>query len=247
MPLAIFLLLFPAVSFAETADYSIYQDSIPKITVRCTADLADGWEYQLFPKDVTYYGIYIDERVKNKCTATRITGKDTLVNIPGKALTPMIIPDQQNPPEFIITNLPLKDGQWLMGKSFPNRMLFPGESIPFMGSWLYATGVPQTNVHVPDPFTAINDYKLILRQPSRDGRSIQEETLFTMTLAGNGAYYEGGIHIRWIGDLDQDGKIDILLTYATDYKCFDVILFLSSKAEGNRLLSEAARHRTCRC
>lgn len=247
MPLNLLLFLFPAVSFAETADYAISQDSIPKITVRCTADLVNGWESQLFPKDETYYGIYVDEKVKNKCTATKITGKDTLVNITGKALTPMIIPDQQSPPEFIITNLPLKDGQGFTGKTFPDKLLFPGESIPFMGSWLFATGDPQTNVHIADPFTAINDYKLILRQPSRDGRSFQEETLFTMNLVGNGAYYEGGIHIRWIGDLDQDGKIDILLTYATDYKCFDVMLFLSSKAEGSSLLGEAARHRTCKC
>ena len=59
--------------------------------------------------------------------------------------------------------------------------------------------------------------------------------------------FEGGVHVRWIGDLDLDGKVDILMTIQDHYACWDVVLLLSSRATGNSLVGEAARYGACGC
>lgn len=47
--------------------------------------------------------------------------------------------------------------------------------------------------------------------------------------------------IHWIGDLDRDGKLDIILEIPDDNCKFDYRLFLSSKATKNEILKEYLR------
>jgi hypothetical protein len=47
--------------------------------------------------------------------------------------------------------------------------------------------------------------------------------------------------IHWVGDLDGDGKLDVILSIPDDNCGFDERLYLSSKAEKGKLLKESAR------
>jgi hypothetical protein len=50
-----------------------------------------------------------------------------------------------------------------------------------------------------------------------------------------------GWSLRWAGDLDGDGKLDVLLTADTHYAVETFRLFLSSKAKKGQLVGEAAK------
>lgn len=46
--------------------------------------------------------------------------------------------------------------------------------------------------------------------------------------------------LMWCGDLDGDGKLDMIMDTSTDYNMSKVTLFLSSKAKKGKLVGEAA-------
>jgi hypothetical protein len=56
-----------------------------------------------------------------------------------------------------------------------------------------------------------------------------------------------GWSIYWIGDLDRDGKLDFYLDLSEHYNVIDKVLFLSSKAEKNKLVKAVANLGTVGC
>ncbi|MBM4267876.1 MAG: hypothetical protein FJ144_14900 [Deltaproteobacteria bacterium] len=53
--------------------------------------------------------------------------------------------------------------------------------------------------------------------------------------------------IVWAGDLDRDGKIDLLLNLSIHYAAGNLVLFLSSAAKPGELLGEVARFESASC
>ena len=49
--------------------------------------------------------------------------------------------------------------------------------------------------------------------------------------------------LEWAGDLDQDGKPDLIMTLTQKYSSLPTILFLSSKASAGDLVGRAAEYR----
>ncbi|MEL7222289.1 MAG: hypothetical protein AAGJ93_13275 [Bacteroidota bacterium] len=47
--------------------------------------------------------------------------------------------------------------------------------------------------------------------------------------------------------MDGDGNMDVLLSISTHYAYAEIILLLSTKAQGNRLLGEVARYGVSGC
>jgi hypothetical protein len=228
--------------------FSGFLEAAPKIDLMCPIDWVNDWKNPVFDKSIEYFGIYEYDRIRGKSKTIRIEGKDTLIDSPAIGKVRMIKVERGDTPDFIVSNLPLTNGQQIMGTHFNNRMLFPGESIRYGKSYLYATGTPKIDNESIAPFSSIKDYKLILRQVNDDGKGFEEVVLFTLDIPiFNDTLYEGGVHLRWVGDLDNDGKLDVLLTYSNHYACWDVILLLSTKAMGNRLIGEAAKYSACGC
>jgi hypothetical protein len=228
--------------------FSGFLEAVPKIDLMCPSDWVNEWKDAVFEKGKAYFGIYENDSTKGKSKVVKMEGKDTLIDSPTMGKVKMIKVESEDAPDFIVSNLPLNDGQQIMGIHFNNKMLFPGETVKYGKSYLYATGIPQTNKASNTPFSAIKDYRLILRQISEGGENFKETVLFELDLLPwSDIGYEGGIRLRWVGDLDNDGKLDVLLTYSTHYACWEVILLLSSKAIGNRLIGEAAKYKACGC
>jgi hypothetical protein len=228
--------------------FSGFLEAIPKFDLMCPVDWVNDWKNPVFDKDIEYFGIYEEDRLRGKSKAVRLEGKDTLIESAAMGKIRMIKVETEDAPAFIVSNLTLKDGQQLMGTHFNNRMLFPGETVGYGKSYLYATGTPKSDRESIIPFSSIEDYKLVLRQVNDDGKSFEEVVLFELDIPSwSDVTYEGGVHLRWVGDLDEDGKLDVLLSYSNHYACWDVILLLSSKAMGNRLIGEAAKYSACGC
>jgi hypothetical protein len=53
--------------------------------------------------------------------------------------------------------------------------------------------------------------------------------------------------LLWAGDLDRDGKLDLLLDLTNHYNVSEYTLFLSSMAEGDSLLQKVAKFRSVGC
>jgi hypothetical protein len=53
--------------------------------------------------------------------------------------------------------------------------------------------------------------------------------------------------VFWAGDIDRDGKLDLLVDVRHHYNSNDVVLFLSSRATGGAMVGRAARFATSGC
>ncbi len=62
-------------------------------------------------------------------------------------------------------------------------------------------------------------------------------------MLGNDAYP----HLRWAGDLDRDGRLDLLIDVSDHYNVSAPTLFLSSQAKAGELVGEAAVLRSVGC
>jgi hypothetical protein len=67
------------------------------------------------------------------------------------------------------------------------------------------------------------------------------------SLRGSGEPTEAWWYLLWAGDLDRDGKLDLLVTVSDHYNVAEQVLFLSSAAGAGGLVGEVARLRTTGC
>lgn len=58
---------------------------------------------------------------------------------------------------------------------------------------------------------------------------------------------ESAPSLLWAGDLDRDGKIDLIMDTTDNYNCRILTLFLSSKAKPGQLVKQVASHLSTGC
>ena len=229
--------------------FSGFLDAVPKVEVFCPSDWMSQKDEPAFKKGTTYFGLYEDLQNREQSRVSVFEGQDTTYENPAIGVVRVIKQDPQNSPSFIVSGIDLAENQTVDGIHFKSRMLYPGESIPYGRSIIYAVGdVDVSEESSLEPVQSIRNYKLIIREQSVEGAGPKEEVLFDLNLShwSNG-FFEGGARIRWVGDIDGDNKLDILLTYSPHYACYQVILFLSTRAIGPRLLGETATYTVCGC
>ncbi|WP_299224153.1 hypothetical protein [uncultured Aquimarina sp.] len=138
-------------------------------------------------------------------------------------------------PKFLISGLNLKDSIFTTGK-WINRMLYPGETIPFSvynlkdeqnskNYFIYAKGnIIETEKDEFPYFKKIENYELVVDSYyDKIRQSIQKMDLFSFPSGG----FEGGVFIHWIGDLNGDASIDLLVGISEHYAGATLSIFLS--------------------
>lgn len=83
----------------------------------------------------------------------------------------------------------------------------------------------------------INDYKLVLYSDQR------RQTILNRAKMS----LDGSPTLLWAGDLDRDGKLDLLMDLTNHYNAREPTLFLSSRAAPNELVKMVASHRQMGC
>jgi hypothetical protein len=78
----------------------------------------------------------------------------------------------------------------------------------------------------------------VIRMVAR-GRS---QVLFDMKKPRQWACDDPHFAIQWAGDLDRDGRLDLLVTFSEKYSYHPLVLLLSSAARRGDLVGEAARY-----
>ena len=111
---------------------------------------------------------------------------------------------------------------WVQG-----RFLYPGERVPLRlgDQWFSLTAYGRALPGAHDTF--VEEYRLVLSQ----------DTIAAFKRFG----LEGRPEVRWAGDLDRDGKPDLVADLTTHYAGNRLVLFLSRGAEPGHLVRVAGR------
>jgi hypothetical protein len=131
---------------------------------------------------------------------------------------------------LLVTGLELRSGPVETAWNEP-RFLYPGESISLrLGEqWFSLSAFGRAVRGAHDMY--FEDYRLVLRRESGS------QTLVAFKRFG----LEGHPEVRWTGDLDRDGFIDVLMDVTTSYAGSVLVLFMSAGAPPGRLVAEVAR------
>ncbi|MFC0605097.1 hypothetical protein [Winogradskyella pulchriflava] len=139
-------------------------------------------------------------------------------------------------PKFLIKGLnSIKDstnGRWI------NRKMYPGETIIFSVPnleneeknkyyWIYIKGeIIETENNEFPYFKEIKDYELRVAS-GKTNESIVKMDIDSWSAGG----FEGGIYLYWIGDLNGDNRLDMLVGTSYHYAGIELILYLSDKTD----------------
>ncbi len=139
-------------------------------------------------------------------------------------------------PKFLIKGLQLKDNTFTTGK-WINRMFYPGESLAFTivnikneeynkSYYIYAKGkLVETKKNEFPYFSKMENYELIVAN-HRDNLKQQVRKMDLSSFGSGG--FEGGLFIYWIGDINSDHKLDMLIGTSSHYAFTEISLLLSN-------------------
>ena len=150
-------------------------------------------------------------------------------------------------PLLLLGGLALQEGK--LETSFINnpRCLYPGDFIRFnMNNKEYAlmaTGTVAFDTSNNRMIPYIKNYKVLLVESMYNQPVVQEliylDQLYTSDEVQPAVFY--------VGDIDRDGKPDLLYDLSTHYNVSNVTLFLSSKAAAGKLVKQVASWNTTGC
>lgn len=150
-------------------------------------------------------------------------------------------------PLLLISGLPLQEGK--LETSFINnpRCLYPGDYIRFSLNnkeyALMATGNIAFDTIGRRLVPYITDYKVLLAESMHYNPVVQEIISIPILYASE----EVQPAIFYAGDIDRDGKPDLLYNLSTHYNLSNVTLFLSSHAGDGQLVKQVASWNTTGC
>jgi hypothetical protein len=168
--------------------------------------------------------------------------------------TPFSIAENDSHAVFYFSGFEPKASE-IFGKTFEDGFIFPGQIIdvvlPRFRYVIYADGTYQRKDYSEGTplFAGINNYELRVRT--------FENNMFISDMALVSKYdiqYYDNVwsndeietFIIWAGDIDGDGRLDLLAGDGIK-SCSSVILYLSSKAVKNNLFKAAATLENCGC
>lgn len=138
-------------------------------------------------------------------------------------------------PKFFLKGLNFEESP-IVGK-WVNRMIFPGEylslSIPNMEDeknrnsyYIYAKGdlVETENNEFPY-FERLDNYELRILLKNKDSLIYSLDSISAWSAGG----FEGGVFLYWMGDLNGDKQIDMILGASKDYRSQSYLLLLSNE------------------
>lgn len=207
-------------------------------------DLLGEVDTHVCKSNFSYYGIYeLDDNSEFSFIVLDFLCKDTVVEEPACGLSRVLSIDSVRPLFIVYGVEGMVNNTKIPGMNLNGLQVVPGDSasidIGNKGYAVFATGSYVENEKSRISF--ISDYKVFVK--STENEKVTQQVLYEAdtVFAWSGGGFEGGVRVRWIGDLDNNDGLDIILTTSTDYRSWDVILFTSSQLNG-QIVSEASRY-----
>ena len=145
-------------------------------------------------------------------------------------------------PVWILMGLEIMQERSLEGKTaIPGRTIYPGEQINIEGGIIYAQGnIKTANKDKSTPFSEITDYQLRYRYLGADNQW-KNELLVSMDIkGGTRGGYASVAYLDFVGDLDGDGKDDLIISYNTTHQNgVDHSIFLTKTAGAEKHFEES--------
>lgn len=173
---------------------------------------------------------------------------DAIVDAEGEATGKRVSVPQEAEPVLLVRGIAgLKEGRLNTPQAAPwKTFVYPGQSIELKLSEgvqpeyvaLQVLGGVKTGGSIND--LLLNDYTFNIFQHS--GRALK-----TQTIAAIPGSTDGRPKFVWAGDIDRDGKVDVLLNITNHYVVSHLVLFLSSAAKEGELVGKVAEWRTTGC
>lgn len=107
------------------------------------------------------------------------------------------------------------------------QMIYPGQTVGLGTAWLFATALVEPGNGV---FMPTKNYCIWAAR-----REFEMQKLWCADLLQRDSSVPG---VVWSGDLDRDGTIDVILDTSSSYNVSSLTLYLSSKAQKGKILSE---------
>jgi|GEM_PF-3731938 len=138
--------------------------------------------------------------------------------------------------DFLKTNI--------RGWKFESDYLLPGQSLLVGGYHIYAKGkiIETADSTSAEVFDAVDNYRIGVKtkfQKKLIDQNITEGYRLERWNIGN---YLGGIKVDWVGDLNGDGLLEIIMIECGHHECFDIVLYSPDK---NFKIREVHRNTIC--
>ena len=157
---------------------------------------------------------------------------DPVVDSPGEKTGKVVTVDEEAHPLFLIKGLETYQSESIKTVSTEQEILSPGKSLDLrLGNQNehHLTAYGEGNIG-PNGFTSLDNYSLELSK----GQLSQELLTYDST---NGAIP----NLLWVGDLDGDNQLDLLINATPHYAIYSApMLFLSSMAKDGNLVQKVA-------
>ncbi|GHN01872.1 hypothetical protein WSM22_33610 [Cytophagales bacterium WSM2-2] len=230
--ITVLLLVFCRVAFAQQ----------PEIRLIFPDDYHGSTEKKPHPE--RYFSLYEQIGKINLFKAVPFVFRDTLENNVAYGLNRRLVIDSVRP-LFIVSGVGIKkrDIAGIQPKGADSGV-FPDNSVSYtLGTTLYT--VYATGEYIKDKddkVSYISNYRVFLQKI--DGANKEEQLLFSLDrLSSWGAGgFEGGAAVRWIGDLNGDKKVDLVLWTSSDFRAWEVTLYMTGGAPGKIVEGVAKSH-----
>ena len=141
-------------------------------------------------------------------------------------------------PLFMVKGLTAPHEGKINSVFFGDRFIFPGEriSLKLGNNNYYSVAAFSEAVHLVGDTRLIN-YTI----------QVVKATDFQIIAEYEAIYIDGAPSIIWAGDLDCDGKLDLLMDLRDHYNVTEYTLFLSSQADEGEMVKKCAVFRSVGC
>lgn len=234
------------IAILVAAQFTVAEDTIQILTAglhhgdEVTAESGPDW-WGIFPEG--------DGFTLQQAPVTITIEHDAIVDEEGQATGKLVKVPQEAVPVLLVRGVKgLKEGRLAPLYHQPrNTYLFPSETLWLLikdgehklALSLVALGNTEENGITPEPF--VSTYTLKLYAGSHPVTSSQ--VLYT----AEKVYEEARPTVVWAGDIDRDGRVDLLLDTTYHYNVSRLVLYLSSAAKEGELVGKVAEWKTTGC
>jgi hypothetical protein len=120
----------------------------------------------------------------------------------------------------------------IRGWKFESEYLLPGQSLLVGEYHIYATGqiIETKDSTSNEVFDAVDDYRIGVKTKLKEKVIDQNITKGYRLERWNIGHYLGGIKVDWVGDLNGDGRPEIIMIESGHHECFDLVLYSPDKS-----------------
>ena len=221
----------------EVAPNTFDQIVSDEITILCTSTFGAG---ELDPniENMTWVGLFRNDLDSSiLCYNTKLHTKpiyDPMFDDEGeKSGIQVSYEGHDKNPILLISGLEMPDELEIESYNILQNSLMPGESMQLGNCTIMALGDI-------DEHGYITNYQLIITG-EKNGVKIEQ------TFLEQAGFDDSMIYLKWAGDIDQDGFPDLYLDISPKYSFSNPALYLSSKADGDKLIKLVAETQVFGC